>query len=131
MIFLDQLSFSVPRTFLLKSTSPEPKSYESYDQKSPLNVTKITSKRAQNNGKNTSFYKKFQASWKLGTFLGKIVHFWDKIREISQFLGKISKITDFWAFVTYYECWNVGWLLEVSRSWILADPETGFLWKNA
>ena len=53
---------SVPRTFLLKSTRAEPKSYESYDQKSTLKVTKITRKKAQNNGKNTSFYKKFQAS---------------------------------------------------------------------
>ena len=64
-------SNSVPRTFLLKSTSPEPKSYECYDQKRPLKVTKITSKKAQNNGINTSCYKIFLGKLKIRDFLGE------------------------------------------------------------
>ena len=91
-----RLGSSVPWTFLLKSTRPKPKSNESYYQKSPLKVTKIMSKKAQNSGKNTSFYKKFQTSWKLGTLFGENSSFLrQKLGYFPNFLGNSPKLHTF------------------------------------
>ena len=97
---------SVPRIYFLKSTSVMPKSYESYERKKCQKVTKVTRKKP----KITDYLTKITEFWQwkyleniLVWLEQKFLRFFEKNTHFLLLFWKISKITDFWAFVTCYE----------------------------